>query len=67
MLKDKFKDLELTRRHLADIIKDNNISLKLTHIRYEGLGFSLENPKPTLNINEKIFYLKNQLKDFVKT
>lgn len=34
-LKDRFKDLELTRRHLADIIKDNNISLKLTHIRHE--------------------------------
>jgi len=31
MLKDKFKDLELTRRHLADIIKDNYVSLKLTH------------------------------------
>ena len=35
MLKDKFKDLELSRRHLADIIKDNNVSLKLTHIRHE--------------------------------
>ena len=34
-LKDKFKDLELTRRHLADIIKDNYVSLKLTHIRHE--------------------------------
>lgn len=31
-LKDKFKDLELTRRHLADIIKDNYVSLKLTHM-----------------------------------
>ena len=35
MLEDKFKDLELSRRHLADIIKDNNVSLKLTHIRHE--------------------------------
>ena len=52
-LKDKFKDLELTRRHLADIIKDNNVSLKLTHIRQERLRFSLENLKPTLN--NKIF------------
>jgi len=41
MLKDKFKDLELTRRHLADIIKDNYVSLKLTHIRHEHLGFFL--------------------------
>ena len=52
-LKDKFKDLEVTRRHLADIIKDNNVSLKLTHIRHERLRFSLENLKPTLN--NKIF------------
>ena len=34
-LKDKFKDLELTRKHLADIIKDNNVSLKLTHVRHK--------------------------------
>jgi hypothetical protein len=40
-LKEKFKDFELTRRHLADIIKDNYISLKLTHIRHERSGFSL--------------------------
>jgi hypothetical protein len=52
-LKDKFKDLELTRRHLSDIIKDNYVSLKLTHIRHERLRFSLENLKPTLN--NKIF------------
>lgn len=35
-LKNKFKNLELTRRHLADI-KDYNVSLKLTHIRHELL------------------------------
>jgi hypothetical protein len=52
-LKEKFKDFELSRRHLADIIKDNYISLKLTHIRHERLGFSKENLKPTLN--NKIF------------
>ena len=34
-LNNKFKDLELTRRHLRDIVKDNYISLKLTHIRHE--------------------------------
>jgi hypothetical protein len=28
-------NLELLRRHLADIIKDNNVSLKLTHIIHE--------------------------------
>ena len=35
MLKDKFKNLELSIRHLADIIKDNNVSLKLTRIKHE--------------------------------
>ena len=33
-LKDKFKDLELTRRHLADIIKDNVHYFYLTFSRY---------------------------------
>ena len=48
-LNNKFKDLELTRRHLRDIVKDNYISLKLTHIRHNRSGFSLENLEPTLN------------------
>lgn len=35
LLKNKFNDLELSRRHLAQIVKDNYISLKQTHIRHE--------------------------------
>lgn len=70
-LKDKFKDLELTRRHLADIIKINSYKTRT-------LGFSLENLKPTLNkrfgkdinINEKLkeFYKeikKHNIKDII--
>jgi len=52
-LKEKFKDIELSRIQLSRIIKDNNISLKLTRLRHERLRFSLENLKPTLN--NKIF------------
>jgi hypothetical protein len=65
-LKDKFKDLELTRRHLADIIKDNNVSLKLTHIRHEpNKRFGKD-----ININDKLteFYKeikKHKLKDII--
>ncbi len=65
-LKDKFKDLEVTRRHLADIIKDNNISLKLTHIRHEpNKRFGKD-----ININEKLkeFYKeikKHNIKDII--
>jgi len=65
-LKEKFKDLELTRRHLADIIKDNYISLKLTHIRHEpNKRFGKD-----VNINEKLkeFYQeikKHDIKDII--
>ena len=34
-LKNKFDELELSRRHLAQVVKDNYISLKQTHIRHE--------------------------------
>ena len=65
-LKDKFKNLELTRRHLSDIIKDNNVSLKLTHIRHEpNKRFGKD-----ININEKLkeFYKeikKHNIKDII--
>jgi transposase len=49
-LKDKFKNVELSRRHLADIIKDNIVSLKLTHIRHEPtIRFGKD-----ININDKL-------------
>ena len=55
-LKNKFKDLELSQRHLQTVIKDNNVSLKLTHIRHEPIKrFGKD-----INIKEKIkeFYIE---------
>ena len=49
-LKEKFTNLELSRRHLSDIVKDNNISLKLTHLRHEPITrFGKE-----INIKDKL-------------
>ena len=59
-LKDRFKDLELTRRHLADIIKDNNISLKLTHIRHEpNKRFGKD-----IDINKKLKEFYDEIKKY---
>lgn len=33
-LNDKFKNLDISRRHIANVIKNNNISLKLTHVQH---------------------------------
>ena len=35
--KEKFKDFNISIMHLSRIIKDNYISLKLTHIRHEPI------------------------------
>ena len=49
-LKDKFKDADLSTTQIFRVIKDNNISLKLTRIRHEPtLRFGKE-----ININHKI-------------
>jgi transposase len=49
-LKDKFKDTDLSTTQIFRVIKDNNISLKLTRIRHEPtLRFGKE-----ININHKI-------------
>ena len=50
----EFKDLDIISRHLSRIIKDNNISLKLTHIRHEPIkrfGKDID-----INKNIKDFY-----------
>jgi hypothetical protein len=49
-LKEKFK-IELSRFHINRIVKDNNVTLKITQIRHERFRFSKENLKPTLNKN----------------
>lgn len=35
-IKEKFKDIELSRRHITNIIRDTNNSLKLTRFRQNG-------------------------------
>ena len=53
--KEKFKDFNISITHLSRIIKDNNISLKLTHIRHE----------PILRFGKEIDINKN-IKEFYK-
>lgn len=51
----RFPDLTLSRRHLARIVHDNNISLKMTRVRHE----------PTRRYGKDI-NINQQLKDFYK-
>ena len=56
-IKLKYKNFNITPRHLSRIIKDNNITLKLTRYRHEPqYRFSKQ-----ININKKIkeFYNKS--------
>jgi hypothetical protein len=65
-LKDKFKNIDLSRRHISNLIKDNNHSLKLTRLRHEPeKRFGKE-----ININDKLkeFYKeikKHKLEDII--
>ena len=64
--KEKFKDIELSRRHITNLIKDNNNSLKLTRYRHEPeKRFGKE-----ININDKLkeFYKeikKHKIEDII--
>lgn len=64
--KEKFKEIEITRRHISNIIRDNNNSLKLTRYRHEPeKRFGKE-----ININDKLkeFYKeikKHKLEDII--
>ena len=52
--KEEFKDFNISQRHISNIIKDNHISLKLTHIRHEPIkrfGKDID-----INKNIKEFY-----------
>ena len=64
--KEKFKDFNISIMHLSRIIKDNHISLKLTHIRHEPiLRFEKE---IDINKNIKEFYKevkKYKIKDII--
>jgi transposase len=65
-LKEKFPDLDLSKMHVHRIIRDNNITLKLTRLRHEPkLRFGKE-----VDINKKLkeFYIevkKYKLEDII--
>jgi len=54
-LKIKFPDIDISERHLSRIVKDNNVSLKITRFRHE----------PTKRFGKDIDINKN-LKEFYK-
>jgi len=59
-LKDKFKGVDLSTTQIFRVIKDNNISLKLTRIRHEPtLRFGKE-----ININHKIKDFYEEVKKY---
>jgi len=59
-LKEKFKDIELSRIQLSRIIKDNNISLKLTRLRHEPeKRFGKD-----ININKQIKEFYEEIKKY---
>jgi transposase len=65
-LKDKYKNINITSRHLSRIIRDNNITLKLTRYRHEPIK---RFGKPVdINKNIEEFYKevrKYDLKDII--
>jgi len=52
-LKEKYKDVNITRRHLSRLVRDNNITLKITRVRHE----------PTKRFGKDID-INRQIKDF---
>ena len=59
-LKNKYLKLNITRRHISRIIKENYISLKLTKIRHEPIKrFGKD-----ININEKIKDFYEEIKKY---
>ena len=59
-LSNKYSKLNITRRHISRIIKENYISLKLTKNRHEPIKrFGKD-----ININEKIKDFYNEIKNY---
>jgi len=59
-LKNKYSNLNITRRHISRIIKENYISLKLTKIRHEPIKrFGKD-----INIKEKLKDFYNEIKKY---
>ncbi len=55
-VKQKYSDFDITSRHISNIVRDNNITLKLTRFRHEPIkrfGKDIN-----INKNIKLFYEK---------
>ena len=55
-VKEKYPDFDITSRHISNIVRDNNITLKLTRFRHEPtkrFGKDIN-----INKNIKLFYEK---------
>ena len=55
-VKEKYSDFDITSRHISNIVRDNNITLKLTRFRHEPtkrFGKDIN-----INKNIKLFYEK---------
>ena len=53
-VKEKYLDFDITSRHISNIVRDNNITLKLTRFRHEPIkrfGKDIN-----INKNIKLFY-----------
>jgi len=59
-LNDKFKNLDISRRHIANVIKDNNISLKLTHIQH----IPIKKFGKDININDNLKEFYKEIKKY---
>ena len=59
-LNDKFKNLDISRRHIANVIKDNNISLKLTHIQH----IPIKRFGKDININDNLTDFYKEIKKY---
>ena len=59
-LNDKFKNLNISRRHISNVIKDNNISLKLTHIQH----IPIKRFGKDININDNLKEFYKQIKKY---
>ena len=59
-LNDKFKNLNISRRHISNVIKDNNISLKLTHIQH----IPIKRFGKDININDNLTEFYKEIKKY---
>jgi transposase len=57
-VKEKYPSFDISRRHLGRVIKDNNITLKITRVRHEPIvPFSQsKNKNMNMNMNIKMFF-----------